>query len=113
MKIKSEVKFIDEKLGKTFQRLKNSRTEDKKLYDWLSRAFEDIEENAFCGIQIPKRLVPEKYIKKYKTKSIYKYNLPGAWRLIYAIIENKPFVISLILEWFPHKEYEKRFKYLL
>ena len=53
-KVKSEVDFADEKVQKNFEELKNSKTETKKLYKWICRAFEDLEENAFCGIQIQK-----------------------------------------------------------
>ena len=51
--MKSEIKFADEEIKKSFEDLKGSKTEDKQLYDWINRALDDIEENAFCGIQIP------------------------------------------------------------
>ena len=35
------------------------KTEDKKLYKWINRALDDLEENAFCGIRIQKRLIPK------------------------------------------------------
>jgi len=31
--------------------------------------------------------------------------------LIYSIFEDKLMIINLILEWFPHKEYERKFGY--
>ncbi len=37
--------------------------------------------------------------------------MPKGWRLIYSIGREEIKVISLILEWLTHKEYEKRFKY--
>jgi len=37
------------------------------------KGFKDIEQNAFCGIQIPKRLIPQQYIKKFSIKNIEKY----------------------------------------
>ena len=80
--MKSEVQFINENLKKAFEELNK---EDKKTYNFILRAFEDIENNAFCGIQIPKRLIPKEYIKKYDVKNLWKYNLPDAWRLIYSI----------------------------
>lgn len=110
--MKSEIKFIDEKLKEAFISLKNSKLEDKKLFEWLNRAFEDIENNVFCGIQVRKKLFPKEY-KKYKITNLWKYDLPNGWRVIYTIAHNKPFVISLVLEWFCHKDYEKRFKYLI
>jgi len=42
----------------------------------------NIEKNAFCGIQISKRLIPEAYAKK-GIKNLWKYDLPRGWRLMY------------------------------
>ena len=81
------------------------------LYDWLSRAFEDIQKDAFCGIQIPKRLIPREYIKKYGIDNLWKYDMPKAWRLLYSVLGDKVIVISIIIEWLPHRKYEKRFGY--
>ncbi len=69
------------------------------------------EENAFCGIQIPKRLIPKVYIKKYGIDNLWKYDLPKGWRLIYSVAGDGILIISIIIEWFDHKEYERRFKY--
>jgi len=77
----------------------------------LNRAFDDLAENAFFGIQIPKKLIPKTYLKKYKIDNLWKYDLPKAWRLMYSVARDEIIIISIILEWFPHKEYEKRFKY--
>ena len=46
--MKSEIKFADEKVKASFESLKESKTEDKKLYEWIRRALDDLEENAFC-----------------------------------------------------------------
>lgn len=111
-KIKSEIIFANEKILSSLENLKNSKTEDKKLYEFLIRAFEDLENNAFCGIQISKKLIPKEYHKKYgQLNNLWKYNLPNAWRLIYTIKNDEVMVLSIILEWMTHKEYEKRFKY--
>lgn len=78
----------------------------------LERAFESLEEDAFIGIQIPKRLIPKEYVEKFgKLTNLWKYNLPGAWRLIYTIKNNKVSILSVVLEWMDHKTYERRFKY--
>ena len=65
-----DVHFVDENLKKAFENLKNSTTEDRKIYEWLVRAFRDIEKNAFCGIQIPKKLIPKEYTQKYDIKNL-------------------------------------------
>lgn len=75
----------------------------------LEKSFNKLEENAFCGIRIPKE-----YIQKYKITNLWEYNLPDAWRLVYSITTpNKVEILCVILEWFSHPDYEKRFHYLL
>ncbi|MBL7100659.1 MAG: type II toxin-antitoxin system YoeB family toxin [Nanoarchaeota archaeon] len=109
--MKSTTHFADEKLKRSYEELKDSKTEDKNLYKWISKAIDDIEENAFCGIQIPKKLIPKVYIKKYSIDNLWKYDLPRGWRLIYSVAGNKILIVSIIIEWITHKEYERRFKY--
>ena len=111
MKLPSKIKFADDRLIKSFEALAKGKYEDRKVYDWLLRALKDIEENAFCGIQLPKRLIPRTYINKYKVPNLWKYNLPDAWRLLYSVESNQIVIVSIILEWMNHQEYEKRLGY--
>jgi len=48
--MKSQIRFADDKVKESFEKLKNSKTEDKKLYEWINRALDDFEENAFSGV---------------------------------------------------------------
>ena len=110
--IASEVKFGDENLKKAYLELESGKFEDKQLKEWLDRARNDLQKNAFCGIQIPKRLIPKEYHQKYGTlTNLWKYNLPNSLRLIYTIKRDEVIVLSVVLEWMTHKEYEKRFGY--
>lgn len=109
--MRSQVVFAEPKLKKAFDRLKDSKTEDRKLYEWIDRAIDDLAEDAFCGIQIPKKQIPKEYIRKYKIDNLWKYNLPNAWRLLYSVAREEVIIISIIIEWMDHKEYERRFKY--
>ena len=109
--MKSKINFAESKIEKALQDLKDSKTEDKKLYKWICRAFEDLQENAFYGIQLPKRLIPKSYVAKYGIDNLWKYDLPRGWRLIYSVANGQVCVISIILEWMDHKNYEKRFNY--
>ena len=98
--------FYNKSIKMSLDDLKKS---DKDLYRHLHRAFNDIFENAFCGIQIPKKLFPKEY-KNFD--NLWKYNLPGAWRLIYTIKSpSKIEIITVILNWVSHKKYEKLFRY--
>ena len=109
--MKSEIKFAEEKLKNNLNKLKDSKTEDKKLYEWINRALDDLEENAFCGIRIQKRLIPKTYLEKYNIDNLWKYDLPRGWRLIYSVANGQIYILSIILEWMSHKDYEKRFNY--
>jgi Txe/YoeB family toxin of Txe-Axe toxin-antitoxin module len=112
MNKKSIIRYADPKLKKDLQKLKKTKFKDLELYNFINRAFDDLEKNAFCGIQIPKKQIPNEYIKKYKITNCWKYNLPGAWRLIYSVVSaNEIEVISIILEWISHKDYERKFGY--
>ena len=105
--MKSQVVFGDSKLRKEFNQI-----EEDDLKRQLKKAIENLEENAFCGIQIPKKLIPKDYIKRFgNLTNLWKYNLPGAWRLVYTIKNNKISILSILLEWMDHKTYERRFKY--
>lgn len=104
----SKVKFISEKLQENF----NSLSEDDPIKKSIKRAIKDLQSNAFFGIQLPKRLIPKEYILKFGVINLWKYDLPMGWRLIYTITaENEVQLISAILEWFNHPEYERRFHY--
>ena len=104
----SEVIFVDDKIEKSFNKLKES----DEIKKYIKRAIEDIKSNAFCGIPIPKRLFPKEYLKKYEINNLWKYDLPDGWRLIYTIsTPNKVEILSIIIEWFNHKNYERRFCY--
>ncbi|MBS3160199.1 hypothetical protein J4213_00705 [Candidatus Woesearchaeota archaeon] len=104
----SKVKFISDELEKNF----NSLKDDDFIKKAIIRAIQDLKENAFCGIQIPKKLFPKEYVQKYGIKNLWKYDLPKGWRLLYTVTaENEVELISAILEWFNHKDYERRFGY--
>ena len=109
--MKSHIKFAEERLKKALIKLKTSKTEDKNLYKWINRALDDIEEDAFCSVQVPKKLIPKEYIQKYNIDNLWKYDLPKGWRLLYSVANSEVIVISIIIEWMAHKEYERRFKY--
>lgn len=105
--MKSRIIFGDEKLQKEYEKIK-----DDRLKDQIKKALETLEVDTFSGIQIPKKLIPKEYSLRYgNLTNLWKYNLPGAWRLIYTIKGSEIEVLSVLLEWMDHKEYERRFKY--
>ena len=111
MKLPSKIKFVDDKVRKAFEELEHSTTGDRQLYKFLAQAFENLEENAFTGIQIPKKQIPKEYIQKYGIDNCWKYNLPNAWRLLYSVGREEVIVLSIVLEWLDHKNYDRKFGY--
>jgi len=87
-------------------------TLDSMLHNSVQRAFDMLSENPQSEIQIPKKIIPKYYIRKYEVQNLWKYNLPGGWRLIYWIDgSEKEKILVLVLEILSHKEYEQRFGY--
>lgn len=111
MKLPSDIRFADKSIQNALYKLEKGDDSERELFKFINQALDNIETNAFCGIQIPKKLIPEEYASNYGVKNLWKYDLPKGWRLIYSIVNDEIVVVSLILEWFDHKEYERRFKY--
>ncbi len=107
----SSVAFIDQKLKDNFDVLTQGRFEDKKLYDSINKTIDALKKDPTYGTKIPKRLWPRDYTKSYQITNLWKYNLPDGWRLVYTIQTSDIMMLSIILEWYSHKDYERKFKY--
>ncbi|MEK6826658.1 MAG: type II toxin-antitoxin system RelE/ParE family toxin [Nanoarchaeota archaeon] len=105
------VAFISKKLKHDFELLKEGKFEDKQLYGYIDRAMDDLKKNPACGTKIQKKLWPKIYVRKYGINNLWKYDLPNGWRIIYTIETDEIKIMNIILEWFNHKEYDKRFNY--
>lgn len=105
------VAFANSKIENVFEKLQKSKFEDRQLYTFIERAIDDLKKNPTCGTKIPRKLWPKNYIKEYQITNLWKYDLPNAWRLIYTILEDKVMILNVILEWFSHKDYERKFRY--
>lgn len=105
------VGFADSKIQDAYLALKEGKGAEPHLYEFLSRAFDDLKKDPFCGIKIPKKLWPKEYIQKYEIDNLWKYDLPDGWRMIYTVRANQVTILTVVLEWFDHKEYERRFHY--
>ena len=109
--VKNKVYFVDKKLESVFNELLNGGSEKRTLHSYIDRAIDDLCDKPFDYIKIRKFKWPRDYIQKYEITNLWKYDLPNGWRLIYTIKNNEIGIISIILEWFSHKEYKKRFNY--
>jgi hypothetical protein len=106
MTIPSKVVFVDAELEKAF----NSLGENDPVKKALVKAIENIREDFQAGEYIPKSDIPENYLKKYGINNIRVYDLPFAWRLMYTVSgSNEIGIISVLLDWMNHKDYEKLF----
>lgn len=111
MNRETSVGFADEKIKAAFLALKRGKGAEPHLFEFLGRAFDDLKQDPFCGIKLSKKLWPKDYIRKYEIDNLWKYDLPDGWRLIYTVRANQVMILTVVLEWFDHKEYERRFKY--
>lgn len=108
---KNRVAFVDKKIKNAFEELKNGKSEEKDLAKLIDKALDELEQNPLVGTRIPSNLWPKEYLKKYQITNLLKYDLKNGWRLIYTIKGNEVEILSIILEWFSHKDYERRFGY--
>lgn len=105
------VAFGEKKLEVVFNNLNKGKFEDKQLFEFINRAISDLKSNPMCGTKVPKKIWPKEYIKKFTITNLWKYDLPNSWRIVYTIQTDEVMILNVILEWFDHKEYERRFKY--
>lgn len=105
------VAFITQKIKQAYASLEKGRFEDAQLFRHIARAIVDMKTNPCVGTKIPRAVWPRVYVKEYGITNLWKYDLPNAWRLIYTIEQDEVCIVSIILEWFDHKEYERRFGY--
>jgi len=102
--------FFNQKLEAAYQKLAVGPTEERELYSQLEEAFKELKKDSECGTKIPSKLWPKEYARLGIT-NLWKYDLLNGWRLIYTLTGDKIEVMAIVLEWFSHKEYEKRFGY--
>lgn len=105
------VAFANAKLKKHFEELREGKHEDHKLSGFIDRAIDDLKKDPRCGTKIHKKLWPNEYVKNYSITNLWKYDLPNAWRLIYIIETDEITIMSILLDWFDHKMYCRKFKY--
>jgi hypothetical protein len=107
----NKVYFVDEKTKSFFDNLKDGTSGEQELFVLINRALNDLQENPNRYISVPRRLWPREYIRKYHINNLWKYDLPNGWRLIYTMRNDKVEIMAVIIEWFSHKKYERKFGY--
>ncbi|MEK6891191.1 MAG: hypothetical protein AABX03_03560 [Nanoarchaeota archaeon] len=90
----------------------DSLAENSPLKKSIKKAIKDIRQNVFCGNQIQKDKIPKEYIQKYKINNLWWYPLSDALRLVYSVVTPSNIeILGVIIEYFDHKSYERRFGY--
>lgn len=77
----------------------------------MRKAIADLKENPFCGVRVPSRQWPKEYLHRYRINNLWKYDLSDGWRLPYTILGSESEIVSTLLEWLSHKQYERKFGY--
>ncbi|MDE1870391.1 MAG: type II toxin-antitoxin system YoeB family toxin [Candidatus Micrarchaeota archaeon] len=108
---KKRVAFATKEIENSFIQLKSGKFEDKRLVLDIESAIDKLSTDPFCGIHIPRKMWPKEYVRKFEINNLWKLNLPNGWRLVYFVKGTKVEIVSILLEWFNHKNYEKRFGY--
>lgn len=103
---------FEEQLKKLREAIKEK---DSKFHNQLLKAIEREKDNLLIdmhrGIQIPKSQIPKEYTDQYGVSNLWKINLPDYWRMLYTIVGNEFEIISILLEFMDHKEYDRKFGY--
>lgn len=103
--------LIDSNLQRQYKKTGEGTSEERELCDNLYKSFKSLSKNPFAGKQIRYSLIPKIYIRKYGIDNLWKYDLPNGWRLVYSLASGDGNNICIIVEWFSHKQYERRFNY--
>ena len=103
-----KVVFIDEDLENSF----NGLNEIDRIKKALIRAIKTLQEDAYCGRNVKKDLIPKSLIQKYGINNLWIYNLPDGWRMLYVLTPTMEVkILAVILDWMNHKDYERLFKF--
>lgn len=103
--IKSDkVIFLDKELEDIFDSLEDEDPIKKGIIE----AIKNIRENSQVGELMGKSsVILHNYKKKYGVKTLRVYDLPLYYRLMYTITPRDVEIISTILDWKNHKDYDK------
>ena len=103
----TKVVFANPKLKQAYDNLEYSTHEDRQLHKLIKATIDVLKINPLLGIKVPKKLIP----KAYQTDNLRKINLTSSWRLMYMTANEDITIFAILLEWLPHKKYERKFKY--
>lgn len=97
-------------VGQQFREGKES-TEEIQLLRSIRQKIDFVKANPFYGNNVPKILIPQEYIDKYKANNLWRVELTNYWRMIYTVKGDQIEVICFVLDIMSHKDYDKKFGY--
>lgn len=77
----------------------------------LDKAIDKLKWNYRAGEHVSRDRIPEFYKINYGVENLWKLNLDPNYRLVYTVRGTEIEVMSVILEYLDHKDYNKRFGY--
>ena len=84
---------------------------NQTLFNAIKQKIDLLKQNPEFGMHIPKDRIPRDYTINYDATNLWKVDLPKAWRMIYTLRGSEVEILTIILDLFDHKEYEKKFRY--
>ena len=82
-----------------------------QLLKAIDRTIEQLKLDPGYGVNVPKNLIPRRYIDEFGINNLRKVDLPNFWRLCYTLKTDSFEIISILLEFMNHDTYNKRFGY--
>ena len=86
-------------------------TEEMQLLRSIKQKIEFVKANPFYGDNMPKALIPQEYIIKYKANNLWRVELTNYWRMLYTIKGDQVEIICFVLDILSHKDYDKKLGY--
>jgi hypothetical protein len=100
----NKIIFVDDKVENIFHLL----PDEDPLKKGIIKAIKDMRIDCQIGEVVKKdSVILKNYKKKYGINNLRVYDLPLAYRLMYTITSSDIEIISVILDWKNHKEYDK------
>jgi hypothetical protein len=93
-----------------YLKISHSKTENS-IFRAIHQKVELIKANRNYGNNIPKRLIPNYYKKKYGITNLYRVELPNFWRMLYTLRKDKIEIIAFVIDIVDHDNYSKKFGY--
>ena len=106
----AEYKRLNKIVGQQLEEGKEN-TEEMQLLRSIKQKTEFVKANPFYGNNLPKILIPQEYVEKYKANNLWRVELTNYWRMLYTIKGDQIEVICFILNIMNHKDYDQKFGY--